>query len=326
MKNEILNILKNKSEHISGEKISKELNISRTTVWNYINALKKDGYEIESVTNKGYKILSNPDLLNYSEIQEFLSTEYIGREFVYLESVDSTNRIAKELAFEKKEGLVIISEEQLGGKGRMGRNWISPKYKGIWMTILIKPDIDPSEASKITLIASAAIHKAMDKMGIYTQIKWPNDILINRKKICGVLTEMNCELDLVNYMIVGIGINANLDRKDFSEDLKEKASSIKMEIGKEVNRKELVGNILNEFEKLYEAYKNNGHIKESIEINRQNLVFLNEKIKIIKRDSEEIVLAKDLDDNGMLIVEHEDESIEKIFSGEISIRGLNGYI
>lgn len=326
MKNEILNILKNKSEHISGEKISKELNISRTTVWNYINALKKDGYEIESVTNKGYKILSNPDLLNYSEIEEFLTTKYIGREFIYLESVDSTNRIAKELAYEKEEGLVVISEEQLGGKGRMGRNWISPKYKGIWMTILIKPDIDPSEASKITLIASAAIHRAMDKMGIYTQIKWPNDILINRKKICGILTEMNCELDLVNYMIVGIGINANLDRKDFSEDLKEKASSIKIEVGKEVNRKELVGNILNEFEKLYDIYKNNGHIKESIEINRQNLVFLNEKIKIIKKGNEEIALAKDLDDNGMLVVEHEDESIEKIFSGEISIRGLNGYI
>ena len=326
MKNNILRILKNSEDFVSGEKMSEEFNMTRSGIWKYINMLKEDGYNIESLPRKGYRIVSSPDILIYEEIKEYLKTDFLGRNIHYYQSIDSTNKKAKEIAFNEKEGTVLIAEEQLEGKGRMGREWISPRGKGIWMSIILKPKVEPMEVSKITLLGAAAVHKALENMNVNSGIKWPNDILIGDKKICGILTEMNCELNMINYVVMGIGINVNLDDNDIPEDLKDKATSIKIDQGEEIDRKKLVANILNEFEKLYIPFKDKGNAKEAIDICRKNSAIMGREVKIIQGEEVKIGKVIDLNEEGELMVEFGDEHIENIFSGEISIRGIEGYI
>lgn len=327
MRKKILAMLKrNKDFFISGEKISYELGISRSAVWKHINTLREEGYEIESMPKNGYKLLSSPDILTLEEIEEYLTTDFIGRKVYYLDSLASTNMKAKEMAFNEREGTIIIAEEQTKGKGRLGRNWVSPKGKGIWMSIILKPKMAPSEVAKLTLIGAAAVNEALGQIGIGTCIKWPNDILIQNKKVCGILTEMSCELNMINYVIMGIGINVNLDREDFNEELIDKATSLKIVTGSKTDRKRLTAMILNHFEDLYIPFKERGDISKTIHISRENSILIGREIRIIREDTEYIGQALDIDDEGQLIVKYKDGKVEEVFSGEVSIRGLKGYI
>lgn len=327
MKNTILNLLKNTEDFISGQHISEKLNVSRTAVWKYINMLKEEGYLIESVSKKGYKLLKSPDILTENEIMPYLNTKYIGNKIIHFHTINSTNTKAKELAsLGEENGTIILSEEQTLGKGRLGRQWCSPKGKGIWLSLILKPDLDPINASKITQIGAAALCKSFIEIGIPSFIKWPNDIVINNRKVCGILTEMNGELNRINYIILGIGINVNIDMDDLPEELKDTASSLKIESGKTIDRRKLVALILNNFEPLYNELLNQGHINSSINICRKNSILLNKQIRIINKNSTKIAKALDLDNEGRLIVQLEDGTIDTIISGEVSIRGLYGYV
>ena len=326
LKQRVLKMLKDSEDFISGEEISKEFHMTRAAIWKYINSLREDGYNIESVPSKGYKITSLPDILTLGEVESYLSTNFIGRNIQYFDTIDSTNKRAKEIAFDENEGTVIISEEQTEGKGRLGRHWISPKGKGIWMSMILKPKVDPMKVSKITLLGAAAVYKALEDMNIKSQIKWPNDILIDGKKICGILTEMNCELNMINYVIMGIGINVNFDEEDIPMDLKDKATSIKVSQNKEINRKELLGNILNQFENLYMDFRDEKSISKAIEICRENSALIDKEVRIIKREETRVGKALDINEEGELVVEFEDGIIENVYSGEVSVRGLNGYV
>ena len=319
MKRKILNILKNTKDFISGEEISRDFNMTRASIWKYINSLREEGYNIESVPSKGYRLVESPDILTFEEIEEYLTTDFIGRNIYHYDSIKSTNIRAKEIALEEEEGTLVIGEEQLGGKGRMGRSWLSLKNKGIYMSMILKPDMDPGRLSQITLVAASSVYKALDNLYIKAQIKWPNDILIDGKKICGILTEISGELNRVNYLVLGIGINANLDRKHIPEDLKDKATSLKIHLGKEINRKELVANILNEFEKLYIDFKK-GNTKEVLKICREKSSLLGKDIKIIKGSDIDYGKALDINDNGELVVEYKDGRLENLFYGEVSVR------
>lgn len=326
MKRKIVLMLKEaKEEFLSGEKISDELGISRSAVWKHINTLKKEGYEIESVPRNGYKLLYSPDILTLEEVEEYINTDYIGRNIYYFENVDSTNIKAKKIAMEEDEGTIIIAEEQTKGKGRLGRDWSSPKGKGLWMSIILKPKMAPSEVAKLTLIGAAAVNQGLEDMGIESYIKWPNDILIQGKKVCGILTEMNCELNIINYVIMGIGINIDLDKKDFGKELSDKAISLKEVVG-QINRKKLLGNILNHFEDLYKDFIEREDISKSINICRTNSILLGKEVRVIRGGNCDVGKALDIDDEGQLIIEYKDGRLEKIFSGEISIRGLKGYV
>lgn len=257
MKYKVLHLLKeDNSKFLSGQLISEKLGVSRTSIWKYIKSLKEEGYRIDSSSKKGYKLISSPDILTFEEINPYLNTNYIGRKIIHFESITSTNDMAKDLS-EKGEddGAVVISEEQVGGKGRLGRSWCSPKYKGISMSLILRPNINPMEASKTTQIAAAAMIESFREFNINSTVKWPNDIIVNGKKVCGILTEMSGELNRVNYIIVGVGINANLDKDDFSRDLLDKATSIKIETKNSINRKALVGTFLNKFERLYKEFR-----------------------------------------------------------------------
>jgi BirA family biotin operon repressor/biotin-[acetyl-CoA-carboxylase] ligase len=327
LKKEILKMLKdNRSGFVSGQQISEQLGVSRTAIWKYINQIKEDGYEIESTSKKGYRIVSAPDLLTYEEVELYLNTSFIGRNIIHFDTIDSTNSKAKQLADSLEDGTILISEEQTSGRGRLGRSWVSPKYKGVWMSIVLKPDLNPMEAVKLTQVAAAAVVLGSRALGIETLVKWPNDIVINHKKTCGILTEMSAELTRINYVVVGIGINVNIDETDFPEDIKEIATSLKVETGSSINRQKLVGSILNNFEVLYKRFVHEDDMVSSLKICRDNSALIGNCINVIKRDGSLEARALDIDEEGRLLVEYPDGTKEFILSGEVSIRGKGSYI
>lgn len=326
MKKKILNILKKyEDEYVSGERLSEEFGITRAGIWKHMKSLKEAGYEIESVSNKGYKLIGTPDRIDEEEVTPFLKTKYIGRVFTHFEEIDSTNMEAKRMCAKSAiDGMVITAEAQTKGKGRLGRQWQSPRSTGIWMSVVLTPDISPVLASKTTIIGAAAVYNALKDMGIEAGIKWPNDIVVDGKKVCGILTEMNAEMDRINYIVLGIGINVNME--DFPEELKEKATSLKLQLNEEVSRKKLTAKVLNYIEYYYDLFKSTGSIKEVINICRKGSVLIGKEVKVISGGKETICTAIDIDEDGELIVKHEDGTFHKVLSGEVSVRGIYGYV
>ena len=247
---------------LSGQHLAELIGCSRTAVWKHIEELRKDGFELEAVRNKGYRILKTPEKITADEIRLGLSTSFIGRNIHYEESVESTQRIAHRFASEDvPEGTVIIAEEQLSGRGRMDRKWHSPKYTGIWMSLIIRPNIPLSKAPQLTLLTAVAIVQAIEETtDLLPEIKWPNDILINGKKVTGILTELQAEADRIHSIIIGIGLNVNQTREDFPLELRETASSLFIELGETVSRAEVIRSIFKNFEKLYTLYLNQGFL------------------------------------------------------------------
>lgn len=327
MKDKILKyLIKNKDNgYISGEKISNELDVSRVAVWKYISQLKEEGFIIESLRNKGYKLIKNPIDIHPLEIKESLNTSFIGKNIYYFDTLDSTNTMAKQHS--KENGAVIISEEQTSGRGRLGRDWTSPKYKGLWFSIVLTPDMEPQYAPMISHVTAAALIKSFVNLGFSdVKCKWPNDIIINGKKVCGILTELSAELSRINHIVVGIGINVNLEENDFPMELLDKASSLKLIRGKDIERKALLVDILQNFEALYEKFEKELDIKTSINICKEYSAVLGKEVYLINKTEKEKVTAIDIDDKGQLIVRDAQGNFKKIISGEISVRGINGYI
>ena len=317
-------ILDNEKEFISGEELSKKLGISRTAIWKHIRILRSQGYNIESVNKKGYRLVYEPtDLLNPQNIYRNLKTKFIGKNVLHFETIDSTNDYAKKIGNELRDGSVIISEEQTKGKGRLGRVWESKAGEGIWMSIILKPNIIPNKAPFITLIAGASIVKALNILGVDAKIKWPNDITINNKKLSGILTELSAEIERVNYIVVGIGMNVK--DTDFEEELQDKATSLYKE-NYNVSRVDIVKEILCQFEKLYLDYIEKDDKKEVLDICRQYSAIINKEIYVIKNDQKELVDCNGINEEGNLIIKNKDGNLEEIMSGEVSIRGVKGYV
>lgn len=326
VKKKILKLLKDSDDFLSGEKISEEFGVTRAAIWKSINSLKEDGYEIESISRKGYRLLSTPDILTYEEIKDNLNTKFIGRKIYYHDTIDSTNKMAKIIAHKDVEGVIIVAEEQIEGIGRLGRTWVSPKKKGLYFSIILKPQVAPMEVAKLTLIGAVAVQLALYEVGINSEIKWPNDIVINGKKVCGILTEMSSELNMINHVVMGIGLNVNLEENDIPEDLKHKATSLKIESKAEIDRKKLFAEILNKFEEIYIPFKDDGEITNVIEICRENSAVIGKEVSVINGKNIRFGKAVDINQAGELIVEYEEGKIETVLSGEISIRGREGYI
>lgn len=326
MREKILNYLRNSNDsYISGQKISEQLGISRNAVWKHINILKEEGYKIESVSNRGYRLIESPDILSKAEIKRYLDTKIIGKEIIYFDTIDSTNNYAKKIASDiNSDGIVIVSEEQTLGRGRMNRLWTSPKYKGIWMSIVLKPDFPTYKAPQITQVMAVAILKAFEKYGIDAKIKWPNDIVINKKKVCGILTEMSGEIEKLNYIIIGIGINVNLDISDFNEELIDKASSLKIESKKTFDRAKLIAEVMKQIEKYYFKFLVDD-LDEITEVLNSYSLLLNQEATIKLNGKEYIGKVLNINRDGSLEVEI-DGNVRKIISGEVSIRGLYKYI
>jgi len=334
VKNKILQKLKeNTGDFISGEDLSQMYNVSRTAVWKCIKSLKEDGYIIESSSRKGYRLLPSPDIINVWEIKKDLKTVVIGKEIIYFNSIDSTNNYSKSIAAQGcADGTVVIADAQTSGRGRLGRAWSSADKAGIWMSVVLKPDIPPQDVQIITLAASVAVVCAIKKTtGLEAGIKWPNDIILAGKKVCGILTEMNSEVDRINFLVLGIGINVNHNMEDFPEELRNTATSLKAfadekGIGiKKFERNDLIRMLLCELERLYDKIIK-GDTKEIIDEWKKYSVTLGKEVKICYRDTEYRGRAMDITQDGKLVVECDDGMTREVASGEISIRGILGYI
>lgn len=317
-------ILNNQDEFTSGEILSKQLGVSRAAIWKHIKSLREEGYNIESVNKKGYRLIEKPgDLLTYKNISHELNTKFIGNKIIHFNTIASTNDHAKEIVSSLEEGTVIISEEQTKGKGRLGRQWHSKINEGIWMSIVLKPDIIPYKAPFITLIAGASIVSALNKLGVNTLIKWPNDIILNNKKISGILTELSAEIERVNHIVLGIGINVKT--MEFSQEISDIATSLYKENYK-ASRVDIVRNIFMEFEELYMDYINNNCKEKTLSICRKYSAIIGKDIYTLKGDSKELVRCLDINEDGNLVVQTKDKTIKEVMSGEVSIRGIKGYI
>ena len=325
MKEQVLKFLKEQKEYISGEEISQKLGVSRTAVWKNIKKLQAEGYVIESSTKKGYKLVDIPNVITKEEVMEGLNIGIFSKNVRYFEEVDSTNLMAKRLAREgAPEGTVVVADKQNTGRGRLGRNWTSPSGVGIWMSLILKPALMPQKASQITLTAGLSMCEAIKKVtGLPAKIKWPNDIVINGKKVCGILTEMSAEMDRINYIVVGIGVNVN--NKTFPENLPY-ASSLALEGKREYTRKEIIQQFLIQFEKDYATYISDQSLKHLIQRYSQNCITLNNKVKIIEQDRERVAFAKGITEDGALKLINENNEEEIVFAGEVSVRGIYDYV
>lgn len=318
MKEKILKFLRDSNEYISGEFLSSQLNISRNAIWKHINALKQEGYEIDSIRNKGYKLLKTPNIISTQTLTPFLTTNFIGRNLFSLETVDSTNIYAKTLCkTQPVDGACVVSKIQTAGSGRFNRNWVSP-IGGIWNSIILTPEINPIEAPKITLIAAVAMHNTLKHFNILTQIKWPNDLYLNGKKICGILTTMNCDMDKITYLIVGLGLNVNIPKEHFSHNNLLEATSLKSETGIEYNLADILGHFYNNFETLYLKFISNLDLSDIVFILKENLFIKTRDAYLITINKKEKVRFLDINTNGELVIQDSSGNIRPVLSGEIT--------
>lgn len=320
----VINILIDNSDtYISGEYISDILGLSRASVWKHIKTLKNEGFNIESKAGHGYRLIENKDKkLSPYEIKHKLDTLYMGQDIYYFDSIDSTNIYANIIANKVDEGAVVISKEQTNGRGRSGKIWVSDNNQGIYFSIILKPDIPISMASFLTQVAGAALITSLEKLGVSCQIKWPNDLVLNGKKIAGILTEMRAEIESILYIIVGIGIN--IGHKIFEDSISNVATSLANE-GYEIRELDLLRTFFIDFENLYEDFKHKNYDK-ILRILKDRSAVLGEEIFIIREGQKEKVFAENIDEYGNLIIRNNLGFLEKIFTGEISIRGLDSYI
>ena len=326
MKGEILKLLKETDGYVSGQELCRRFGVSRTAVWKVINQLKEEGYEIEAVRNRGYALKGAGDVLSEAELLSCLKTEWAGGRTVYFDATDSTNIQARRLAeAHAPHGTLVVSDRQDGGKGRRGRSWASPSGVGIWMSLILRPEIAPSSASMLTLAAALAVREGIrEETGLSPLIKWPNDLVLNGKKICGILTEMSTELMEIQYVITGIGINVN--QREFPSEIRDTATSLSLEAGRCFRRSSLIAAILKAFEKDYAAFLKTGDLSLLLEEYNACLVNRGKEVCILDPSGEYRAVAEGIDENGSLLVTLPDGTRREIISGEVSVRGIYGYV
>ncbi len=321
MRSAILEVLKhNSGQYISGEDISRTLQVSRTAVWKHIRALKDAGYDIEAHPRLGYALRHNTDRLLPAEIKAQLTCNILGREVHYFSETDSTNNEAKKLAANNcPEGTVVVAEEQVSGRGRLARGWFSPYGKGIWLSVVLRPPFSPMEAAKCTLMAAVAVNRAINAVtGAGCGIKWPNDILCNGRKVVGILTEMSAEMDAINHIVIGMGINVNIGQSEFPDEIAATATSLAIASGHQVSRIKLLTAILAELENVYTQVKASG-FGPVLEDWKSQSITLGQTVDVHGLDRSFTGVAIDIDADGALLIETV-QGLERVLAGDVSIR------
>jgi BirA family transcriptional regulator, biotin operon repressor / biotin---[acetyl-CoA-carboxylase] ligase len=325
MDEEILQLLRDhSSEFLSGEEISRRLNVSRTAVWKRIQRLRTLGYEIEASTRSGYSLIRSPDLLTSSEIKPILKTRWIGKRIHHFQTLDSTNSKAYELALNgAEEGEVVIAESQEKGKGRLGRQWFSPPFLNIYVSLILRPKIPPHQASLVTLMAAVATADAIQNFsGLLPLIKWPNDILLRGRKVAGLLNEIHSEVDRIHFVILGIGVNLNVDEKMFSKEIGNIATSLKVETGQTVSRKDFLQSLFLELEKWYAMFSEQGSAL-ILKAWRDRAHIKGKQVKVTSFGETLVGRAVDIDSDGALILETKGGRQKRVVAGDIEYKKSN---
>lgn len=314
MQYKIIDFLRKKHNYVSGDWISHHLGISRQALWKHIQELKDIGYDIVAVPHLGYKLVSSPDRLFPSEVNYEINTKFIGKKVYYFDAVSSTMDIAFQVGMKDAcEGTLILAEAQTKGRGRLGRSWVSPKYKGIYLSLILKPKISPDKAPILTLLSAVSVCEAIKGVtGLEAQIKWPNDILIHHKKLGGILTELSAEMDEVRFVAIGIGLNVNNDRKSLIST----ATSLREQKKENISRLELLREMLRRIEANYLLLQDKGS-RPIIEKWREHNITLGKRIKVASRKEHVEGEAVDIDMDGALLLRRDSGVVEKIVSGDI---------
>ena len=326
MKSKILSALRQSEGYISGQELCERFGVSRTAVWKGINQLKNEGYQIEAVQNKGYRLCGYPDSISRTELESRMYTKWAGKNLICLDSVDSTNDYIKKLAEEgAPHGTLAVADYQSGGKGRRGRSWVTPHGTAIAMSILVRPTLAPEKASMMTLVAGMAVAKSVREVtGLDVKIKWPNDVVINGKKISGTLTEMSMELGAIHYIVIGTGINANVT--EFPDEIRDVATSLILKKGKKVDRAAIICAHMEAFEDFYDRFMKYGDMTLLREDYQELLANQNQQVRVLEPGNEYTGTARGIDELGQLLVEKEDGSLVKVYAGEVSVRGIYNYV
>lgn len=317
----ILQLFREQGGFVSGEIISRELNVSRTAIWKHINTLRKAGYVIEAVPSRGYQMVSAPDVLSAEEISAQLKTGLIGKCLVCRSETSSTNSDAFRLAEQgADEGTVVLADSQSGGKGRMGRVWVSPQGVNLYASIILRPQVMPYEAAQLTFLSAVAVARSIELVaGLKPEIKWPNDVLISGRKIAGLLNEMSSETDRVNFVILGIGVNLNMNSEQFPQDLRYPATSLLLELGHPVQRAQFAAVMLNELDRLYTDFlaKGFGPVREEWQ---QRCNAAGRRIEV--SDGGAVMqsgLFAGIDTDGALLMRLDSGGTERVISGDVRV-------
>ena len=312
---------------VSGEELSRRLGVSRTAVWKAVDALRRDGYGIDARTGQGYRLVSTPDLLTETEIRRFLGkTEIVGRTLACFSEIDSTNTYLKGLE-QGADGTVAVADCQTAGRGRMGRNFQSPRGKGIYLSALLRPDLPPERLLPVTAMAGVAVCDAVERRcGVRPGLKWPNDPVLGGRKLCGILTEVSLEGESgrVQSLVIGIGINVSQGEGDFSPEVAPMATSLVRELGRPVSRPALSAALIEELDRLYAALRS-GDVSAYLAACRRDCVTLGRRVQLLSPEGKETAEAVGLDEQFGLVVRYEDGKQRTVRAGEVSVRGLYGY-
>lgn len=325
MKATILKILRETGDYVSGQEICEKLGVSRTAVWKVIRQLQEEGYQVDAARSRGYRIIDGPDVMTAEEVESLLDTEWAGKPVVYYPETDSTNIRIRHLGDEgAPHGTLAVADRQTAGRGRRGRTWESPGGSCIYMSILLRPDLAPEKAPMLTLVMACGVAEGiMDCADVKVQIKWPNDIIVSGKKLAGILTEMSTQVDYINHVTVGVGINVNV--QNFPEEI-QTATSLLSETGTQTKRAPVIAAVMKHFEENYKIFMQTEDMSGLMEKYSSLLVNQGREVLILEKDAEYKAYAEGINQKGELVVRREDGTVENICAGEVSVRGVYGYV
>lgn len=325
----VLALLKESGEsYCSGEKMSQALGLSRAAVWKAVDALRQEGYDISSVPNRGYRLEHSPDRLSAGELAGALNGCTVGGNLICLDSVDSTNNYAKKLADEgAPHGTVVLCNQQTGGRGRRGNSFLSPAGKGLYLSVLLRPELPPMDVIDLTAWVAVAVCDAIEEViGERPGIKWTNDIILRQKKLCGILTELSLEGEsgALHYVVAGIGINVSQTAEDFGEEVSQVAISLEQALGRKIRRADLAAAVIRSLDRLDRDFP--AKKADYLARYRADCLTTGHEVRLIQKGQTRTAFAESIDDDFALVVRWSDGTREAITAGDVSVRGLLGYI
>lgn len=326
MKAEILSLLRESGTYVSGQELCERFGVSRTAVWKAINQLKKEGYCIEAVQNKGYLLVQEDEVFGQNELESRMQTKWAGHPVTFYSQINSTNLQAKlDAENGAEQGALVVADMQTAGRGRRGRSWCSPAGTNVYFTLLLKPEYAADKASAVTLVmAMAVVEGIRETCGVEAGVKWPNDIVIGGKKVCGMLTEMSVERDYIHYVVIGVGVNVGL--QEFAPEIAATATSLQQECDRKVPRAALTANIMKAFEKYYQTFLETLDMSGLLEDYNRLLVNRGKEVRVLDPKGEFTGISRGINRLGELLVERSDGNVEPVYAGEVSVRGIYGYI
>ncbi|MDE7224324.1 MAG: biotin--[acetyl-CoA-carboxylase] ligase [Acetatifactor sp.] len=325
MKAEILALLRESNDYISGQELCGRFGVTRSAVWKAVNQLKKEGYEIEAQQNRGYRLVK-AEVYGENELRSRIHTSWAGAQVYFYQTTSSTNLLAKQAGEEDgPHGALFVANEQTAGRGRRGRSWQSPPGANIYFTILLRPRFAPEQASMLTLVMAHSVAAAIHRLtGLEAGIKWPNDVLLDGKKVCGILTEMSLEREFIHYVVCGVGIN--VAPQEFPEEIREHATTVETVYGKAISKGELLQYVMEELERDYDAFVAAGDLTPLLESYNSRLVNRSRRVRVLDPKGEWEGKARGINARGELLVEDDEGGVNAVYAGEVSVRGIYGYV